>query len=240
MKCATAACFCHAAGAHGLHGLPRFDAVADSDFAAAFEAALASHEREIDEIAGNGQEPTFENTIVALEIAGDELSRVSALFWNRAGAHTNEVIQALERDISPKMSRHYSKIGMNADLFKRIDALWEARETLGLTLEQTRVLERHWKGFVRSGAKLPKAEQEKLAAINEKLAGLSTSFGQNVLADEKGWSLILSAEEELAGIPDFLRDAMAAQGLADYPMEWWHFTLKPEPDPGTAYDFPVR
>ncbi|MFC5759039.1 M3 family metallopeptidase [Rhizobium sp. GCM10022189] len=195
---------------NGLHGLPRFDAVADSDFAAAFEAALASHEREIDEIAGNGQEPTFENTIVALEIAGDELSRVSALFWNRAGAHTNEVIQALERDISPKMSRHYSKIGMNADLFKRIDALWEARETLGLTLEQTRVLERHWKGFVRSGAKLPKAEQEKLAAINEKLAGLSTSFGQNVLADEKGWSLILSAEEELAGIPDFLRDAMAA------------------------------
>ncbi len=195
---------------NGLHGLPRFDAVADSDFAAAFEAALAAHEREIDEIAGNGQEPTFENTIVALEIAGDELSRVSALFWNRAGAHTNEVIQALERDISPKMSRHYSKIGMNADLFKRIDALWEARETLGLTLEQTRVLERHWKGFVRSGAKLPKAEQEKLAAINEKLAGLSTSFGQNVLADEKGWSLILSAEEELAGIPDFLRDAMAA------------------------------
>ncbi|MBB3411630.1 peptidyl-dipeptidase Dcp [Rhizobium sp. BK316] len=195
---------------NGLHGLPRFDAVADGDFEAAFEAALASHEREIDEIAGNGQEPTFDNTVVALEIAGDELSRVSALFWNRAGAHTNDVIQALERDISPKMSRHYSKIGMNADLFKRIDALWEKRESLGLTLEQTRVLERHWKGFVKSGAKLPKAEQEKLAAINEKLAGLSTGFGQNVLADEKSWSLILSSEDELAGIPDFLRDAMAA------------------------------
>jgi len=195
---------------NGLHGLPRFDAIADSDFAAAFEAALALHEREIDAIAGSKEEPSFDNTVVALEIAGDELSRISSLFWNRAGAHTNDVIQALERDISPKMSRHYSKIGMNADLFKRIDALWEKRESLGLTLEQTRVLERHWKGFVKSGAKLPKAEQEKLASINEKLAGLSTGFGQNVLADEKGWSLILSSEEELAGIPDFLRDAMAA------------------------------
>ncbi|MDM9627332.1 M3 family metallopeptidase [Rhizobium sp. S152] len=194
----------------GLNGLPRFEAVNDGDFAAAFDAALAAHEREIDAIAADPAEPTFENTVVALEIAGDELSRVSALFWNRAGAHTNDTIQALERDISPKMSRHYSKIGMNADLFKRIDTLWENRESLGLTLEQTRVLERHWKGFVKSGAKLEKAEQEKLAGINEKLAGLGTQFGQNVLSDEKGWALILSEGDDLAGIPDFLKDAMAA------------------------------
>ncbi|CCM77626.1 M3 family metallopeptidase [Rhizobium mesoamericanum] len=195
---------------NGLHGLPRFDALNDSDFAPAFDAALSAHEREIDAIAGNPEVPTFENTVVALEIAGDELSRVSALFWNRAGAHTNDTIQALERDISPKMSRHYSKIGMNAALFARIDALWEARESLGLTLEQTRVLERHWKGFVKSGAKLPKTEQEKLAGINEKLAGLGTQFGQNVLADEKNWALILSDGADLDGIPDFLKDAMAA------------------------------
>ncbi|MBB4230917.1 M3 family metallopeptidase [Rhizobium mongolense] len=195
---------------NGLHGLPRFEALNDGDFAAAFDAALASHEVEIDAIAGNAEVPTFDNTIVALEIAGDELSRVSALFWNRAGAHTNDTIQALERDISPKMSRHYSKIGMNAALFARIDTLWEDRESLGLTLEQTRVLERHWKSFVKSGAKLAKAEQEKLAAINEKLAGLSTQFGQNVLADEKKWSLILCEGPELAGLPDFLKDAMSA------------------------------
>ncbi|WP_431320680.1 M3 family metallopeptidase [Rhizobium sp. YTU87027] len=195
---------------NGLHGLPRFDALNDGDFAPAFDAALAAHEEEIDAIAGNPEAPTFENTVVALEIAGDELSRVSALFWNRAGAHTNDTIQALERDISPKMSRHYSKIGMNAALFARIDALWEARESLGLTLEQTRVLERHWKGFVKSGAKLPKAEQEKLAGINEKLAGLGTQFGQNVLADEKSWALILSDGADLDGIPEFLKDAMAA------------------------------
>ncbi|MBB3395683.1 MULTISPECIES: M3 family metallopeptidase [unclassified Rhizobium] len=195
---------------NGLHGLPRFDALNDGDFGPAFDAALAAHEKEIDAIAGNPEAPTFENTVVALEIAGDELSRVSALFWNRAGAHTNDTIQALERDISPKMSRHYSKIGMNAALFARIDALWEARESLGLTLEQTRVLERHWKGFVKSGAKLPKAEQEKLAGINERLAGLGTQFGQNVLADEKSWALILSDGADLEGIPEFLKDAMAA------------------------------
>jgi peptidyl-dipeptidase Dcp len=195
---------------NGLNGLPRFEALNDGDFAPAFDAALARHEEEIDAIADNPEAPTFDNTIVALELAGDDLSRVSALFWNRAGAHTNDTIQTLERDISPKMSRHYSKIGMNAALFKRIDTLWETRESLGLTLEQTRVLERHWKGFVKSGAKLEKAEQEKLAGINEKLAGLGTQFGQNVLADEKGWALILSDDDDLAGIPDFLKDAMAA------------------------------
>ncbi|MDQ0318048.1 peptidyl-dipeptidase Dcp [Pararhizobium capsulatum DSM 1112] len=195
---------------NGLNGLPRFEAVSDDDFAPAFEAALKEHEAEIDAIASNPDAPTFENTVIALEIAGDSLSRVSALFWNRAGAHTNDAIQALEREIAPKMSRHYSKIGMNATLFQRIDTLWENRETLGLNTEATRVLERHWKGFVKSGAKLPTDEQERLAAINEKLAALGASFGQNVLADEKSWSLILSDEAELTGLPPFLTDAMAS------------------------------
>ncbi|HEX8047249.1 M3 family metallopeptidase, partial [Rhizobium sp.] len=95
-------------------------------------------------------------------------------------------------------------------LFARIDALWEGRDDLGLTLEETRVLERHWKGFVKSGAKLPKAEQERLATINETLAGLGAQFGQNVLGDEKSWALILSDEADLAGLPDYLKDAMAA------------------------------
>ncbi|NTG87888.1 M3 family metallopeptidase [Agrobacterium rhizogenes] len=194
----------------GHQGLPRFDAVKDADFAPAFDAALASHETEIEAIAKNGEAPTFANTVTALEIAGDALSRVSALFWNKAGAHTNEVIQTLERQIAPKISRHYSKIGMNAALFARIDALWEGRDALGLTLEETRVLERHWKGFVKSGAKLPKAEQERLATINETLAGLGAQFGQNVLGDEKSWALILSEDADLAGLPDYLKDAMAA------------------------------
>lgn len=194
----------------GLNGLPRFDLVKDEAFAASFDAALAAHEAEIDAIAGNPDVPTFENTVVALEIAGDALSRVSALFWSRAGANTNDTIQALERDIAPKMSRHYSKIGTNAALFKRIDALWEGRAGLNLSLEQVRVLERHWKGFVKSGAKLAKPEQDRLSAINETLAGLGAKFGQNVLADEKSWALFLDEGDALDGLPDFLKDAMAA------------------------------
>ncbi len=194
----------------GLNGLPRFDLVRDEAFAASFDAALAAHEAEIDAIAGNPDMPTFENTVVALEIAGDALSRVSALFWSRAGANTNDTIQALERDIAPKMSRHYSKIGTNAALFKRIDALWEGRAGLNLSLEQVRVLERHWKGFVKSGAKLAKPEQDRLSAINETLAGLGAKFGQNVLADEKSWALFLDEGEALDGLPDYLKDAMAA------------------------------
>ncbi|MGN7294943.1 M3 family metallopeptidase [Rhizobium sp. SAFR-030] len=193
----------------GQHGLPHFDRVGDDDFAAAFDAALARHDEEIAGIAAQSEAPTFDNTIVALEVAGDDLSRVSALFWNRAGAHTNDVIQALERDIAPKMSRHYSRIAMNEALFRRVDALWNGREDLDLTVEQGRVLERHWKGFVRSGAKLSRDQQERLAAINETLAGLGARFGQNVLGDEKEWSLPIASDEDLAGLPAFLRDAMA-------------------------------
>lgn len=195
---------------NGHHGLPRFDAVRDEDFAPGFAAAMAAHAQEIDTIAGNPDAPTFANTIIALELAGEALSRVSALFWNKAGAHTNDVIQALERDISPKMSRHYSQIGTNKALFARIDALWEKRAGLGLSVEEERVLERHWKGFVHAGARLPKAEQDRLADINEKLAGLGATFGQNVLADEKNWSLKLVDEADLDGLPGFLTDAMAS------------------------------
>ncbi|QEE45607.1 M3 family metallopeptidase [Rhizobium sp. WL3] len=198
----------------GPHGLPQFERVGDEDYAPAFEAALKEHDTEIDAIADNSEPATFANTIVALELAGDALSRVSALFWNRAGAHTNPGIQALEREIAPKMSRHYSKIGMNAALFARIDDLWARRAELGLTLEETRVLERHWKGFVKAGAKLAKTEQERLASINERLASLGASFGQNVLADESSWILPLSGEEDLVGIPAFLCDAMASAAAA--------------------------
>lgn len=194
----------------GINGLPRFDLVSDDSFGDAFDAALLLHEAEIEAIANNTAAASFDNTVVALETAGDELSRVSALFWSRAGANTNDVIQALEREIAPKMSRHYSKIGNNAELFARIDALWERRDALGLSVEQMRVLERHWKGFVKSGAKLEKAKQERLSAINERLAGLGAQFGQNVLADEKDWSLLLSDVADLEGLPDFLKDAMAA------------------------------
>ncbi len=192
----------------GPLGLPRFDAIEDKDFAPAFEAAMAAHADEIDAIASAEEAPDFDSVITRLELAGEALSRVGALFWNRAGAHTNPDIQALERQIAPKLSRHYSKIAQNRALFARVDAVWQNREAAGFSVEQMRVLERHWKGFVRAGANLGEDEQKELAGINEKLALLGAQFGQNILADEAKWCLHLTDEADLAGLPDFLVEAM--------------------------------
>ncbi|MEZ5783472.1 MAG: M3 family metallopeptidase [Rhizobiaceae bacterium] len=192
----------------GPLGLPDFTRIGDGDFAPVFDTALAAHKKEIDAIAQNPEPPTIENTLKALELSGDPLHRVSAVFWCRAGAHTNEAIQKLEREISPKMARHYSAISMNAPLFARIDALYQQRASLKLDPETLRVLEKSWKGFVKSGAKLDEKGKQRLAAINEELASLGARFGQNVLADERDWVLFLD-EADLAGIPTFLKSAMA-------------------------------
>ncbi len=192
----------------GPHGLPDFTAFDDAAFAPAFEVAIAAHEAEIEQIANNPDAPDIENTLAAMELAGEALSRVSAIFWCRAGAHTNETIQALEREISPRMARHISSVLMNAALFERIDRLYQARDTLDLDAETDRVLEKVWKRFVRGGAQLDADDKARLAVINEKLAGLGAKFGQNVLADESGWSLFLE-ENDLAGLSDALKSAMA-------------------------------
>ena len=192
----------------GPLGLPDFARIADDDFKPAFDAALAAHEADIDAIANGKAEPTVENTLAALELSGQPLERVSSIFWCKAGANTNETIQALEREISPKMARHFSAISMNEKLFARIDALYAKRHELGLDAETLRVLEKSWKGFVRSGAKLDAEGKKRLAAINEELSSLGTGFGQNVLADEREWALFLD-EGDLAGLPDFLKSAMA-------------------------------
>lgn len=192
----------------GPHGLPDFSAFDDAAFAPVFEAALSAHEAEIARIAGNAEAPDIDNTLVALELAGDALSKVSAVFWCRAGAHTNETIQTLEREISPRMARHVSAIFMNDALFARIDRLYQGREALGLDAEANRVLEKTWKRFVRGGAQLDPDDKARLAAINEDLASLGAQFGQNVLADESGWALFLE-ESDLAGLSDALKSAMA-------------------------------
>lgn len=191
----------------GPHGLPDFSVLSDADFGPVFDAALAAHSADISAIADSTGEPTVENTLAALELSGEALERVSAIFWARAGAHTNDAIQALERELSPKMARHGSEISMNPKLFARIDGLYARRGELGLDAETLRVLEKTWKRFVRAGAKLNEAGKQRLAAINEELAGLGTSFGQNVLADETGWVMILD-EGDLAGLPEFLKSAM--------------------------------
>ncbi|CAN0554256.1 unnamed protein product, partial [Laminaria digitata] len=138
----------------------------------------------------------------------EPLSHVAAIFYTLAGAHTNPEIQALERELAPKMSRHFAAISMNPKLFARIDALYQKRADLGLDGETDRVLEQSWRQFVRAGAKLGADEKKRFAEIGERLASLGTQFGQNVLADEADWSLLLE-KDDLAGLPDFLVAAMA-------------------------------
>lgn len=189
--------------------LPPFVAIKPEHIRAAFEAALAKHKAEIAAIVAETAEPDFTNTIEALERAGRALSRVGGVFYNLTGADTNEALQAIEREMSPLTSRHWSAIMMDEGLFARVDAVNAKRDSLGLDAEQARLLERTHKGFVRSGARLAAEDKTRLAAINERLAGLGTQFSQNVLKDESAFALFIADEAGLAGLPDFVKAAMA-------------------------------
>ncbi len=185
---------------------PPFDRIRPEHFRPAYDRALAEHVGEIATIAENPGPPSFENTIVALEGSGPLLRKVEAVFHNLASSHTNEAIQAIERDLAPVMAKHWNDVYLNAKLFARIDALHG--QQAGLDAEASRVLERYHLDFVRAGAKLDGAAKERLAAITEELASLGTTFGQNVLADEQEYVLPL-AEADMAGMPAFAREAAA-------------------------------
>lgn len=190
-------------------GLPPFAAITPAHIRVAFEAALATHRAEIAAITADPAAPDFANTVEALERAGRALSRVGGVFYNLAGADTNEALQAIEREMSPLTSRHWSAIMLDAALFARVDAVFAQRATLGLDAEQTRLLERTHRGFIRSGAQLDAAGKQRLAAISERLAELGTRFGQNLLKDEASYALVIEDEAGLAGLPAFLTAAMA-------------------------------
>ncbi|MCX5513623.1 peptidase M3 [Kaistia algarum] len=194
-------------------GVPPFAQIANAHYRPAFEAALAEHSRDIAAIIENPEPPTFANTIDAFELSGRSLDRVASVFFNLTGANTNDELDAIETEIAPKLSRHYSAIYLDDALFARIDTLFKAGFA-GLSEEQARVLDRYHTAFVRSGAGLPAETKSRIAAISERLATIGTSFGQNVLADEKSWKLVLEAGEDLAGLPDFLI-ASAAQAAKD-------------------------
>ena len=169
----------------GAFGVPPFGRIAPEHFRPAFQQAFAAHAAEVAAIAADPAEPTFANTIAALELAGETLSRVEAVFYLLAGANTNDAIQAIEREIAPLSARHWDSIYLNGALFRRIEALHDRRDLLDLTAEQRRVLERYYIRFKRAGAALDADAKARLAAINERLATLGTAFSQNVLADEQ-------------------------------------------------------
>jgi peptidyl-dipeptidase Dcp len=193
----------------GPFGLPPLPAIKPEHFRPAFERAMAAHRTEIDAIAASPSAPSFDNTIEALEKSGHDLDRVSNVFFVLAGADTGDEIEAVEREISPLLARHSNALYLNAKLYARIAELYRRREALGLSDEQARVLDRYHTRFVRAGAALDKPAQDRLATINERLASLGTQFGQNVLADEKAYALVLE-EGDLAGLPDFARAAARA------------------------------
>ncbi|HEY9102799.1 M3 family metallopeptidase [Chitinimonas sp.] len=201
------------------YGLPPFDLVEAGHFVPAFEVALARHLEEIEAIASQTAAPDFANTLLAFDGAGRLLKRIDLLFSNLTASETSPALQAVEREMAPRQAAHENAIYMHAGLFRRIDALHAQRETLGLDAEQRRLLERVHLDFVRAGAKLPEAARQRYGEVMETLAELTTTFTQNVLADEAGFALELKGEDDLAGLPDFLRassrGAAAQRGLPE-------------------------
>ncbi|HZZ59904.1 MAG TPA: M3 family metallopeptidase [Roseiarcus sp.] len=193
---------------------PPFAALSASHFRPAFDAALDEARAEIAAIAANREPATFENTIKALERSGRRLSKVSSVFFNLVSADANDEMQAIEREVAPRLARQRDEVFLNRALYDRVAALQAARASLGLGDEQARVLERYQVLFSRAGAGLADDVKERLAAINERLATLGAKFGQNMLADEKSWRLVLEAPEDLEGLPDWLV-ASAARAAAD-------------------------
>jgi len=189
---------------------PHFDLIKSKDFAPAFEISMAKHSTEVEAIANSADEPTFDNTIVALEKAGRDLTRVSTIFYNLAGANTDPVIDETEKEIAPKMSAHSDSIYLNAKLYSRVHTLYQNRTNLELNAESVRLVERYEQDFVRAGAKLSISEQDKIKKINAELATLTAQFGQNILKEKNASELIIDSKEELAGLtPNQIASAAA-------------------------------
>ena len=201
------------------HGLPPFAQIQSAHFAPALDAAMAEHLADIERIAGDPQPASFENTIAAFDRSGRLLDRIAALFYNLASSETSPQLQEVERRMAPILAAHHNQVSTNGPLFKRIDALYEQRHALSLTAEQQRVLERVHFDFVRAGARLAPAAQKRYGEIMQGLAELTTRFGQNVLADESAYRLVLRTEADMAGLPEFVRasarQAATERGIAD-------------------------
>jgi peptidyl-dipeptidase Dcp len=201
------------------YGLPPFADVKPELFEPAFAAAIEEHRAEVDAIGCNLQPPNFENTVAALDRSGRLLDRIEGLFHNLTSSETSPALQAVQMVMAPLLAAHSSAVSMHAALFERIDALFEERAILGLTPEQRRVLERFHTDFVRAGARLGAPEQKRYAQVMSRLAELTTLFGQNVLADESAYQLVLRTPAERAGLPEFVvavaRQAAAERGIDD-------------------------
>ncbi|MCG2585083.1 M3 family metallopeptidase [Massilia sp. TS11] len=183
-------------------GYPAFDKIKNEHFMPAYVEGMAEQVKEVEAIANNPAKPTFQNTIVALEKSGQLLSRVATTFSNLNGTVTNDAMQAIDRELAPKLSAHSDFIRLNDKLWQRVNYLYERKNQLGLDAEAKYLLERYHTDFVRAGAQLSAADKEKLKAYNSKLAELQTKFAQNVLKEANASAMIVDTKEELDGMSE--------------------------------------
>jgi len=208
------------------YGLPAFDDISVEHFRPAYDEAIARHQQQIDEITANKEDPTFENTLLAMEDSGTMLRRVGNVFSALNGTMTDEAMQAVAKEMAPIMSAHSDAIKLNDELFQRINSIFEQRDALHLDPVQMRLLTETHKSFVRSGAFLPASEKEKLKELNKKLALLTLQFGENVLEETNRFEVIITDEADLAGLPDGVIKAAAETAVKrGAPEGSWAFTL---------------
>jgi len=208
------------------YGAPPFDKIKSEHYMPAFEEGIKQHQAEIDAVADSKDEPTFANTIEALDYGGELLNKVSSVFFNLYSSNSNEEMEKIATEVSPKLTEHNDNLFLNEKLFARVKKLYDNRSTLGLTAEQKRLLEDYYKNFIRSGAALAPEQKEKLRAINKELGLAELAFGQNVLAETNAYTKVVDKEADLAGLPEGVRQA-AAEAAKEAKMEGkWVFTTQ--------------
>ena len=201
-----------------------FSKIKNAHFLPAFKLAIQEAKKEIDTIVNNSDNPTFQNTIEALDFSGEQLDRISSIFFNLNSAETNDDIQKIAQEVSPLLSEFSNDIALNETLFKRVKSVYDLKESLNLTTEQATLLDKKYKGFSRNGANLPEDKKLKLREIDKKLSQLKLKFGENVLAETNKFEMLISDKNDLAGLPEGTFEA-AKQLAESKNKEGWLFTL---------------
>ena len=205
-------------------GAPEFDKIENEHYLPAFEAGIVEAKAEIDAIIANEEEPTFENTIEAMDYAGATLNNVASIFYAVMEAHTNETMQQIAEEISPMLTEYSMYVSLNPELFARVKAVYEKKDELGLAQDQMKLLEDNYKSFVRGGANLSDEDKALYSKWSEELSLTTLQFSKNVLAATNAYVLNITDEADLAGLPEFVR-TMAAETAAEKGLEGWAFTL---------------
>ena len=207
------------------HGVPPFDKIKLEHYEPAFLKGIEEQNANIDAIVNNSEAPTFENVIVALDNSAPILDRVSAIFYNMTDAEKTPGLNELSIKIAPTLSEHSDNISLNQELFKKVNVVYQQKESLKLTTEQERLLEETYKDFVRSGANLSPEKQARLREINKQLSTLGLTFSDNILNENNAFKLYIDKEEDLAGLPEWFRQSAAEEAKADGQEGKWLFTL---------------